>query len=276
MILVTGASGNVGGELTRVLAAAGVPVRALARSAEQGRFPPGTEVAAGDLNDPASLRPALDGADGVFLLPGYADMSGVLAEASRAGVSRVAQLSGLSAGSGDMSNAVTAYMITSERAARESGLAWTIVRPAMLASNALQWVSQLRSGEVVRAPFARVRAAVTDPADVADVAALALTTPGHESRVYELSGPEPLTPADRVAILGQVLRRDLRFEAQTDEDVREEMSETTPAGYVDAFFDFYADGSLDESKVLPAVPELTGRPPRTFGQWAAAHAGAFR
>jgi hypothetical protein len=54
------------------------------------------------------------------------------------------------------------------------------------------------------------------------------------------------------------------------------MSETTPAGYVDAFFDFYADGSLDESKVLPAVPELTGRPPRTSSQWAAAHAGAFR
>jgi uncharacterized protein YbjT (DUF2867 family) len=276
MILVTGAAGNVGGALTRALAAAGVPVRALARSAEQDRFPPGTEVAAGDLNDPASLRPALDGADGVFLLPGYADMSAVLAEASRAGVSRVAQLSGLSAGSGDMSNAVTAYMITSEQAARESGLAWTIVRPAMLASNALQWVSQLRSGDVVRAPFARVRAAVTDPADVADVAALALTTPGHESRVYELSGPEPLTPADRVAILGQVLHRDLQFEAQTDEDARAEMSETTPVGYVDAFFDFYADGSLDESKVLPAVPELTGRPPRTFSQWAEAHAGAFR
>jgi uncharacterized protein YbjT (DUF2867 family) len=206
-------------------------------------------------------------------------MSGVRAAACRAGVSRVsrvAQLSGLSAGSGDMSNAVTAYMITSERAARESGLGWTIIRPAMLASNALQWVSQLRPGDVVHAPFARVRAAVTDPADVADVAALALTTSGHESRVYELSGPEPLTPADRVAILGQVLRRDLRFEAQTDEDARAEMSETTPAGYVDAFFDFYADGSLDESKVLPAVPELTGRPPRTFSQWAAAHAGAFR
>ena len=54
------------------------------------------------------------------------------------------------------------------------------------------------------------------------------------------------------------------------------MSATTPARYVDAFFDFYAGGSLDESKVLPAVRELTGRPPRTFSQWAAAHADAFR
>jgi uncharacterized protein YbjT (DUF2867 family) len=131
MIVVTGAAGNVGGELVAALAEAGEPVRALARSAEPGRFPPEVEVVSGDLNDPASLRPALEGADGVFMLPGYADMPGVHAEARRAGVRTVVQLSGMSAGSGDMSNAITAYMAMSEQAARESGLAWTIVRPAM-------------------------------------------------------------------------------------------------------------------------------------------------
>jgi uncharacterized protein YbjT (DUF2867 family) len=276
MILVTGAAGNVGGELVRALADAGLPVRALIRSGGQDRLPPGAEAVAGDLNDPASLRPALDGTDGVFLLPGYADMPAVLAEARRAGVRRVVQLSGMSAGSGDVSNAITAYMAASEQAARESGLAWTILRPAMFMSNTFQWVPQLRAGDVVRAPFGRVRAAVTDPADIAAVAVLALTTQGHEARVYELSGPEPLTPADRVAILGQVLGRGLRFEAQTDEDARTEMSATTPARYVDAFFDFYVGGTLDESRVLPTVRELTGRPPRAFSQWAAAHAGAFR
>jgi uncharacterized protein YbjT (DUF2867 family) len=193
MILVTGAAGNVGGELVRALTGAGQPVRALVRPAGQGRFPPGAEAVTGDLNDPASLRPALDGTDGIFLLPGYADMSGVLAEARRAGVRTVVQLSGMSAASGDMTNAITAYMASSERAARESGLAWTILRPAMFMSNTFQWAPQLRAGDVVRAPFGQVRAAVTDPADVAAVAALALTAPGHEGRVYELSGPQPLT-----------------------------------------------------------------------------------
>jgi uncharacterized protein YbjT (DUF2867 family) len=276
MILVTGAAGNVGGELVSTLAEARVPVRALTRSAGPDRFAPGVEVVAGDLNNPASLGPALDGADGVFLLPGYADMPGMLAGARRAGVRRLVQLSGMSARSGDLSNAITAYMAASEQAARESGLAWTILRPAMFMSNTFQWRPQLEAGDVVRAPFAHARAAVTDPADIAAVAALALTTQGHEDRVYELSGPEALTAADRVAVLGQALDRTLRFEAQSDEEARAEMSATTPASYVDAFFDFYVAGSLDESKVLPAVRELTGRPPRTFSQWAAAHAGEFR
>src|SRR5580693_2284767 len=272
MILVTGAAGNIGGELVRALAEAGQPVRALARSAASDRFPSVVEIAAGDLNDPASLSPALDGAHGVFLLPGYADMPGVLAAARRAGVRRVVQLSGMSAGSGDMTNAITAYMVMSEQAARESGLAWTVVRPAMFMSNALQWLPQLRAGDVVRAPFGHARAAVIDPADIAAVAARALTTPGHEGRVYEVSGPESLTAGERVAILGAALGRALRFEAQPDEEARAEMSATTPEKYVNAFFDFYAGGSLDESKVLPTVQDVTGRPARTFTQWATAHA----
>jgi len=167
-------------------------------------------------------------------------------------------------------------MARSEQAAQGSGLAWTILRPAAFMSNTFRWLPQLRSGDLVRAPFAQVRAAVTDPADIAAVAAAALTTPGHEGRVYELSGPQSLTPADQVAILGGVLGRDLRFEAQTDKDARAEMSKTMPARYVDAFFDFYVGGTLDESKVLPTVEDIADRPARPFADWVTAHAGAFR
>lgn len=188
----------------------------------------------------------------------------------------VVQLSGMSAASGNAGNAITAYMLASEQAARESGLAWTILRPAMFMTNAFQWLPQLRNGDLVRAPFGPARAAVTDPADIAAVAARALTAPGHAGRVYEVSGPEALTAGDRVAILGQVLGRPLRFEAQGDEEARAEMSATTPAKYVDAFFDFYVGGALDESRVLPTVREVTGQEPRAFAQWAQAHAGAFR
>jgi uncharacterized protein YbjT (DUF2867 family) len=117
---------------------------------------------------------------------------------------------------------------------------------------------------------------VIDPADIAAVAAGALVEEGHDGRIYALSGPEPLLPADRVRVLGEVLGRDLRFEAQPDDEAWAEMTARMPEAYVRAFFDFYVDGSLDESAVLPTVQEVTGRPPRTFADWARAHADAFR
>jgi uncharacterized protein YbjT (DUF2867 family) len=92
---------------------------------------------------------------------------------------------------------------------RESGVGWTFLQPDSFMSNTLQWVPQLRAGDVVRAPFAGVRIATIDPYDVAAVAAAALTTGDHAGRSYRLSGPESLLPADRVAILGRVLGRDL-------------------------------------------------------------------
>jgi uncharacterized protein YbjT (DUF2867 family) len=128
----------------------------------------------------------------------------------------------------------------------------------------------------VRAPFGGVRVAVIDPYDIAAVAARALTSAGHEGRTYRLTGPQALLPADRVRVLGAILGRNLRFEAQPDAEARAEMSASMPAEYVDAFFSFYADGTLDESPVLPTVQEITGAHPRTFREWAAAHAGMFR
>jgi len=203
-------------------------------------------------------------------------MPGLLAEIKRAGAEHVVLLSGSSAGAGDMTNAISRYMINSETAVRDSGVSWTILRPSGFMSNTLQWVPQLRAGDVVRAPFAGVRVAMIDPHDIAAVAALALTSAGHEGKHYMLTGPQPLLPADRVRVLSTVLGRDLRFEGQPDAEARAEMSAAMPAEYVDAFFNFNVDGTLDDSSVLPTVHEVTGRPPRTFEQWAAAHADAFR
>jgi uncharacterized protein YbjT (DUF2867 family) len=276
MILVTGAAGNVGGEVVRALSADGHPVRAMTRGAAPSHFPAGVEVATGDLNDPGSLRAALTGVTGVFLLPGYADMSGLLAAIRNAGTKQVVLLSGSSAESGDMTNAVTAYMVTSEQAVRGSGLETTIVRPSGFMTNTFQWFPQLAAGDVVRAPFASVGVAMIDPADIAALIAAALTTSGHDGRTYRITGPETLRPAGRVRILARVLGRPLRFEAQPDDEARREMTATMPSRYVDAFFNFYADGALDDSIVLPAYQQLTGRSPRTFEQWATTHADAFR
>jgi uncharacterized protein YbjT (DUF2867 family) len=276
VILVPGATGNIGGELVSALATAGQPVRALTRDGDSPGLPAGVEQVAGDLNKPDSLRDAVTGADAMFLLPGYQGMAETLALARDAGVRHVAMLSGNSAGRGDTSNAVSAYMIGSETILKQSGLAWTIVRPYGFMSNTLQWIPQLAAGDVVRAPFAGVPIAMIDPHDIAAVLALSLTSDGHDGQVYTVTGPEPLRPADRVRVLGDVLGRKLEFQAQPNDEARAEMSAAMPQPYVDAFFSFYVDGTLDESTPLPTVVDLTGRAPRNFGEWARAHATAFQ
>ncbi|GAB3945632.1 NAD(P)H-binding protein [Kribbella albertanoniae] len=272
MILVTGATGNVGAELVRTLAAEGRPVRGLVRAAG-ARLPDGAEPVLGDLNEPTSLRTALDGADAMFLLAGYP--SEVLVEAAAAGVQRVVLLSGGSAIGADTDNVVSQYMIKSESDIRASGLEWTILRPTAFMSNTLEWVPQLRAGDVVRAPFADIAVATIDPFDIAAVAAAALAG-GHAGREYQLSGPESLLPAERVQQLGQVLDRPLRFEAESNDEAWIRMTAAMPEPYVRAFFSFYVDKSLDESAVLNTVDELTGRAPRTFQHWARAHRSDFR
>jgi uncharacterized protein YbjT (DUF2867 family) len=221
------------------------------------------------------MRPALAGVRGLFLLPGYQNMPGTLDEARQAGVEQVVLVSSSSIGGGDPGNAVTRYMMDSEAAVRASGLAWTFLRSFGFMSNTLQWGPQLQAGDVVRAPWAEVPVAMIDPHDIAAVAAVVLTSAGHDGRHYTLSGPEPLRPADWVRILGEVLGRDLTFEGQPDDEARAEMSKSMPAEYVDAFFSFYSEGTLDESRVRPDVSDVTGRPPRSFREWAQAHATAF-
>lgn len=273
MFLVTGATGNVGAEVVAALAEAGEPVRALVRRPDAA-LPSGAEAVTGDLNDPASLTDALEGVDGIFLLPGYHDMPGMLAKARDAGVRRIVLLSGGSAALENLDNAVSAYMTLAEHAVRESGLDWTFLRPRAFMANALRWLPQLREGDTVRAQFPNVAAAAIDPADIAAVAARALAG-GHEGRIHDLTGPVALRPADQVAVLAEVLGRKLEFVGLSDDETRAELEATMPPEYVEAFWDFYVGGTLDEATVHPTVAEVTGRPARTFADWAEAHADAF-
>ena len=275
MILVAGATGNAGGATVRAVLDAGAEVRALVRDPAAAQLPPGAEAVGGDLNRPDSLREAIAGVEAAFLLSGYDGLEETRAEMKRAGVKRVALLSSSSAPDGALSNAVARYHILSERAVRDSGLGWTFLRPNSFMSNTMRWAAQLRAGDTVRLPFADVAVATIDPDDLGAVAAAALTSGAHEGEALRLSGPESLRPADQVAVVAGVLGRQLRFEAMSDDEARAEMSEGMPPEYVDAFMSFFADGTLDESEVLPTVEQVLGRPPGNYERWVRANAAAL-
>jgi uncharacterized protein YbjT (DUF2867 family) len=275
VILVTGATGNAGGATLRALLDAGVEARAVIRDPGSADLPTGIEVVGGDLNRPDTLHEAIAGTEAVFLLSGYDGLEETLANMKSAGVRRVVLLSSSAAPGGDLTNAVARYHILSERAVRESGLGWTFLQPNSFMSNTFRWTPQLRDGDTVRLPFPDVPVATIDPADLGAVATAALTSDALEGRALRLSGPESLRPADQVAIVAEALGRDVRFEGMSNEEARAEMSENMPAEYVDAFMSFFADGTVDESQVLPTVEQVIGRPPGTYERWVGANAAAL-
>jgi uncharacterized protein YbjT (DUF2867 family) len=140
MFVIAGATGNVGGALVSALAEQGAPVRAVVRRPD-AVLPAAVEVAVADLDDPASMAPVLAGATGVFLLSGYADMPGLLAEVARAGARRVVLLSSSSVPGGDLDNAVAEYHIRSEQAIVDAGVPGTFLRPSMFMTGARPWVT---------------------------------------------------------------------------------------------------------------------------------------
>jgi uncharacterized protein YbjT (DUF2867 family) len=284
MILVTGATGNVGGEVLRQLAARGERVRAMTRRPETSGFPKGVEVVRGDFDDPDSVGPAFAGIERLFFMSAQAAGSKpapthehVAASSARtAGVRHIVKLSVLGGGGTDLDDPITRWHHAAEAAIRTSGVDWTFLRPGRFMSNALQWAPMIKSGGKVRIAFASRPAAAIDPGDIAAAAVCALTKPGHAGKAYELSGPEVLTPAHELEILGKVLGRKLELIALSDDAAREGMlrmgmSEATVAATLRR-----VAASTHGTEILPAVRQLTGRAPHTFAEWAEAHIGAFR
>ena len=275
MILVTGATGNVGTEVVRALAAAGHPVRALTRDSSAARRPAGVTAVQGDLTAPDTLDGAFDDVTAVFLLAGYPDPPGLLARMADAGVRRVVLLSTGAVAGGNLDNYVVRFNVVSEAAVRDSALTWTVLRPSGFMSNALRWLPQLQAGDTVREPFADLPVAMIDPFDIGVVAARALTEQEHAGHTYRLTGPQALRPAERLAILGRTLDRELRLEPVPDDEARRDLSAAMPAPMVDAFFEFSRGKTYLDDEVTGTTEALLGRPPRTFGDWAHAHAGRF-
>ena len=280
MILVTGATGTVGGRIARQLLGRG-RLRLLARRPEQVPVAgPLTEVVAGDYGDRASLAAAMVGVRAAFLVtndPGRPREDADFLDAARAaGVRRVVKLSAHAVGQPDADDLITNWHRASEDRLRSSGLDWTILRPRAFMTNTLAWAPSIRTEGVVRAFDGESPNACVDPDDIAEVACRALTEPGHAGRVYSLTGPEALTVREQTDQLGRVLGRPLRFERLTADQFRAGLRRSYPEPVVEALL-ASADRGRSGSKAVveTTVLEVTGRPPRSFRAWAVEHAGRF-
>ncbi|WP_432888736.1 NAD(P)H-binding protein [Kribbella sp. CA-245084] len=259
MILVTGATGNVGRELTALLPEA----RTLTRGS------------GADLAEPETLTPALQTVDTVFLIWPFLTADG--AEATLGKIAqharRVVYLSSSAVRFGPDTDPITRLHSDLEAAVHASGLEWTILRADTFASNALGWAGQLRAGDIVRGPDSAATA-VIDPADIAAVAVRLLTDP-QPGTTHTVTGPEVLSRADQVAILGTALGRHLTFEPTPFAEARAQLTaDGRPPALVEALIGS-AERRPRSDLVTTTVQELTGRPARTFRVWADRNAAAF-
>jgi uncharacterized protein YbjT (DUF2867 family) len=245
-------------------------------------FPAGVETMAADLGDAAALGPALAGIKQVFMLatgPARLDHeTSLVASAKLAGAARIVKLSALTAEDAKADDAITRWHRAAEQLVIGSGLAWTILRPGAFMSNTLSWAGMIRNHGQVFAPFTDVRTAAVDPADIAACVAAVLLGSGHDGQAYPLTGPELISARDQAAILGEALGREIGITEIPAEAARQRMTKAgMPVQIADAVLATLAGaGTGPGALVLPTVSRLTGRPQRTFRDWASRHATAFR
>lgn len=283
-ILITGATGNIGSELTKLLAQRGIPFRAMVRNPDHETALtalPGAEIVAGDFNDPASLASALRGIERAFLLTPSSEQAEeqqlrFVNEARKAGVRHIVKLSQLAA---DEHSPVRflRYHAVVERAIRESGMDFTFLRPNLFMQGLLSFRSTIAQSGKFFAPIGDARVSVVDVRDIASVAAAALTLANHFGQTYTLTGPESLTHAEMAQLLSSALNRPVMFIDITPEVMRATLTQIGfPAWQADGLIEDYAHYSRNEAApVIAGVQDATGHAPRSFATFAGDYADTF-
>ncbi|MEU0500801.1 NAD(P)H-binding protein [Nocardia sp. NPDC005998] len=280
MIVVTGATGNIGRTLVQQLIAAGEQVTAVSRGNQDIALPDGVQHRRADLADPESLSPAAENADALFLLlTGPQLVTGPDPErfvevAAAGGVKKLVLLSSQATGTRP-GLASHARLHAFESALRQSDLNWTILRPTGFFSNTYAWIESIRTEGVIAAPFADVALPAIDPADIAEVAANVLRTEGHSGTTYELTGPAAISPREQADIVAAALDTSLRFVELTREQARAGMLRFMPGDVADGTLDIIGTPTPGEQQVSSDVEQVIGRPAASYAEWVQRNRALF-
>ena len=283
MILITGSSGAIGGEVVRLLSKAGTSARALIRNPNHRLELPAITWAAGDLSKPETLPSAFAGCTTLFLLSGNGEDAGdlqrnAIAAAQQAGISHVVKRSAF--GASPRSNSFIGrvhYEI--EKVLETSGIAWTMLRPHHFMQNLLGQKKNIVNHGVVYSSSGDGRIPFVDTRDIAAVAAVTLTQPGHQHRKYVITGGEKLSYREATAILSAAIGKPLRFIDEPMDEARARLiSEGQSPVLVDSLLAIaaYQRAGGPTETITTVVADLTSKPPRTFAEFAKDHAHFFR
>ena len=280
MILITGATGNIGKELIPLLVEKKQPIRILVRDERKvAHLDACVERLVGDLDRPETLLPAVRGVERIFLVTYETRQDiNVLEAAKRLGVQHVVKLSTLEATEHNIQ--VGKWHYEREELIRASGLDWTFLRPGMFMSNSIEWWAESIKGQgsVFFPGGKKGRIAPVDPRDVATVAAMALAQPGHSGQAYELTGSELLTIGEMVQVISRVLGKPIQYVDIPPIAAKLFMLKTgMDKTLVNALMEMLNSLRKNEGAILTdTVRRVTGQTPSTLAAWCQEHIKAFQ
>lgn len=238
------------------------------------------EAVEGDQFDPDTVARAAKGTDAAFLVWPALTAAGA-PEVVAAMAAHTPRIVFLSSGAVDdsvveQSNIIGRFHAEVERAIADSGVEWTFLRPHAFATNTRTWLPDILAGDEVRGGFGQASYTLVHEDDIAAVAVEALLTDGHHKAKYVLTGPELLTRAEQVRLIGEALRRPLRWVEASPEEERAAARKWLPDEVADAFVTGLTHSLEHPVPPTTTIEDVTGTPARTFPDWLADHADDFR
>jgi (4-alkanoyl-5-oxo-2,5-dihydrofuran-3-yl)methyl phosphate reductase len=281
MILITGATGNIGTELVKNLVSKRIPIRVITRDEKKiAHLGPEVERVIGDRHDPSVVQRAIQNVEKVFVIAALFDDDHeadrlLIKKAQDAGVRQIVLISSSTVHL--EKNNIGALHRQKELLVEKSGIPWTFLRPGGFMSNALQWVDTVKSQGKVFNPTADGKFAPISPADIAAVAALALTSSGHEGKAYDLMGAQLLSTHDQVRILSKVIGSPVEcIDIPTEVAAGRMKTSGLPETLVEGLRDLWIRVRNGENTFYANdVERLTGQPAQTFETWCHEHRSAF-
>ncbi|MGB7248319.1 MAG: SDR family oxidoreductase [Phormidesmis sp.] len=283
-VLIAGATGTNGRALTDRLATAGYPVRALVRNRQSGSAQSlaqdNVELFEGDINDPSALEAGFENVDRAFIalsiVPNTVELFQNFFDAAKPIDAHVIKFSALGAGEGAESTIQQQHTV-SDNALIASGLPYTILRPNSFYQNMLWSADTIRSEGKFYQPFGNAKQSLVDVRDLTEVAFKAFTETGHQGQIYELTGPESPSYHDIAQQLSDLLDKQVTYVSVPNEAALQGMLDSGmpewTARAIAELYNVFATGAYSDTN--DNVQKITGRPARTFADWASDSHAAF-